>query len=340
MRAWLRFAAMLVAFAALTALGLWWAAPPSGAIERSLRELVALGPVAIAVLCALAIAVVAAELLRFFVIGRALGVRVSARAALDATIANNLMTWISPGGLLGEPAAVYMLGRRGVAWDAALVICFGKFATSFAFIMGLACVLLALGYGPHIAAWAVAPIAATVGLGVVLIGTLVVGAIWPAAAHRRIDAIEARLLRWLPRAGRPIAAAAREARSAIDRLAGFGRSGAPGRLAILASHVVYYGAYVGLLVALAAIFGARGLAGIIPLAIIYQAFTYIAPAPGIPEAGAAAFFGGLMPDGDAFVVVLLFRALTAYFQVVLGLVYLPIVGALRGLLRKRREPLG
>jgi uncharacterized protein (TIRG00374 family) len=332
---------LLGGFVALTALGLWWAAPPSGAVERSLHELAALGPAALALLAAFALAVVAAEVLRFLVIGRALGVRVTPRAALDATIANNLMTWISPGGLLGEPAAVYMLGRRGVAWDAALVICFGKFATSFAFIMGLACVLLALGYGPHIATWAVAPIAATVGLGVVLIGTLVVAAIWPQAAHRRIDALEARLARWFPRASRAIAASAREARSAIDRLAGFGRSGAPGRLAILGTHVAYYGAYVGLLVALAAMFDARGLAAIIPLAIIYQAFTYIAPAPGIPEAGAAAFFGGLLGDADAFVVVLLFRALTAYFQVVLGLIYLPIVGALRAiLLRERRERLG
>src|SRR5262245_35240411 len=265
-----RFVALLVGFAALTALGLWWAAPPSGAIARSLRELVSLGPGAIALLGALALAVVGAEMLRFCVIGRALGVRVSARAAIDATVANNLMTWISPGGLLGEPAAVYMLGRRGVAWDAALVICFGKFATSFAFIMGLACVLLALGHGPHVATWAVAPIAATVALGVVLIGTLVVAALSPAAAHRRIGAFDGRLAGG-PRARRGMPPSAR---GRIDRLAGFGRCGAPGRLAIFASHLVYYGAYVGLLVALAAMFDARAIATIVPLAIVYQAFTY------------------------------------------------------------------
>src|SRR5690242_1417338 len=85
---------LLGGFVALTALGLWWAAPPSGAVERSLHELAALGPATLALLAALALAVVAAEVLRFLVIGRALGVRVTARAALDATIANNLMTWI------------------------------------------------------------------------------------------------------------------------------------------------------------------------------------------------------------------------------------------------------
>jgi hypothetical protein len=34
-------------------------------------------------------------------------------------------------------------------------------------------------------------------------------------------------------------------------------------------------------------------------------------------------------------VVLLFRALTAYFQVALGLVYLPVIGALRAILERR-----
>ncbi len=77
------------------------------------------------------------------------------------------------------------------------------------------------------------------------------------------------------------------------------------------------------------------LATVVPVAIIYQAFTYMAPAPGIPEAGAVAFFGPLLPGGEAFVVVLLFRALTAYFQVALGLVYLPVIGALRAILERR-----
>jgi hypothetical protein len=60
------------------------------------------------------------------------------------------------------------------------------------------------------------------------------------------------------------------------------------------------------------------------IAIVYQAFTYIAPTPGIAEAGAGAFFAGLLGDGGAFAVVVLFRALTAYLQIAIGLVYLPV----------------
>jgi hypothetical protein len=132
-----------------------------------------------------------------------------------------------------------------------------------------------------------------------------------------------------------VAACADVARRSVERLARFRRGGAAGWLAMLASHVIYYGSYVGLLVLLAWMFGAPSVAAVVPVAIVYQAFTYIAPAPGIPEAGAAAFFGALLPGGEAFVVVLLFRALTAYFQVGLGLVYLPVIGALRAILERR-----
>ena len=323
----LRFAAMLAGFVALTALGVWWAAPDGTVIARSWRELVALGGGAVALHVAIAAGVIAAEVYRLIVFGRVLGEPVGLRAAFDASMANNLLSWISPGGALGEPAAVYVMSRRGVPVDAALAIAFAKFATSFALIMGVACALLALGYGPAIPRWAMLSIAATIGFGAVLVGSFVVGALWPAAALRLLDRLEAITRRW-PLIGRLVAACARVIRRSIDRLAGFRRCGIRGWLAMWMSHVWYYGAYVGLLVALAWLFGARSAAEVVPIAIVYQAFTYIAPAPGIPEAGAAAFFGGLFPDGAAFAVVLLFRALTAYAQIALGLLYLALAGLL------------
>ena len=333
----LKFLTMLTAFVALTALGVWWAAPNREVLDRSWAELTALGGGSVALLVAIGCAVIGAEMVRLIVFGRVLGVEVSARAAFDASVANDLFSWISPGGMMGEPSAVYMMSRRGVALDAALAISFGKFATSFALIMGLACGLLVAGYGPAIPGWAIASIVATIGFGVVLVGSFVVGALWSATTLRAIDRCE----RWgmrKPRgafATRAITGTAAVARRSVERLARFRGGGVHGWLAIAASHVLYYGSYVGLLVALAWMFDARSVAAIVPIAIIYQAFTYIAPAPGIPEAGAAVFFAGLLPDGDAFVVVLLFRALTAYLQIVLGLVYLPIGGALRGILERR-----
>jgi uncharacterized membrane protein YbhN (UPF0104 family) len=333
----LRLAAMLAGFAGFTALGVGWAAPDRAVLARAWRELAGLGGANAALLAAIAAATIAAEVARLVVFGRVLGARVGWRAAFDASLANNLFSWISPGGMLGEPAAVYVMARRDVPVDVAIAVSFGKFATSFALIMGLACVLLASGHGPAIPGWAVLSIVATIGFGVALIGSFLVGEVWPRATLGWLDRAEARMLRRSrPRVARVVTRCAGGARRSVERLAGFRAGGVRGWLAITASHVAYYGSYVGLLVALGAMFDARSLAELVPIAIVYQAFTYIAPAPGIPEAGAAAFFGGLLPEGGAFVVVLLFRALTAYLHIALGLVYLPFGGVLRGILARQR----
>ncbi len=123
-------------------------------------------------------------------------------------------------------------------------------------------------------------------------------------------------------------------RRSIDRLAAFRTAGLRGWLAIIGSHLLYYASYIGLFAALAWIFDARSVGEMIPVSIVYQAFAYIAPAPGIPEAGANVFFSDLFPGGSALVVVILFRGLTAYLQVLLGLVYLPIRGVADGLLTR------
>jgi hypothetical protein len=280
------------------------------------RSIITLGVGNSILIGAIAIGLIVAEMLRLIVFGRVLGVRVGARAAFESSIANWLLSWISPGGLLGEPAGIYVLGRYAIAWDAAVAISFGKFVTSFTFIMGLGTVLLAGGYGPAIPAWALVSVTATGGLGVVLVGSLLLGVFWPASLKRVL--------------------AFGFAHRAIDRLAQLGHAGARGWLAILASHLVYYGAYVGLIVALAAMLGASTPLATAPVAVVYIAFTFIAPAPGLGEASAGVFFGALMPRSEAIMVVLLFRALTAYLHVAIALVYLPIVGSLRAMLSTRR----
>ncbi|HSK05042.1 MAG TPA: lysylphosphatidylglycerol synthase domain-containing protein, partial [Kofleriaceae bacterium] len=195
MRARLRFAAMLTGFVVLTALGAWWAAPDRETLARSVRELAALGWANAVLLGALAIALLVAEMIRFHIFGRVIGVRVGARAAFDAAIANDLFSWISPGGVLGEPAAIYVMARRGVPVDAALVISFGKFATSFALFMGGAAILVGAGFGPALSEPVVALIVWTTGFGVVLVGSFTVGAMAPAASLRAIGAAEAWALR-------------------------------------------------------------------------------------------------------------------------------------------------
>ena len=336
----MRLGLLLTAFVAASVIGIVWAMPPGHAFTATWRALGAMPIGGVLLLAGLTLAVVAAEMLRFAVMGRALGVRVGLAAAFDATVANNFFSWITPGAAMGEPAAIYMLGRHGLPWDAALLISFGKFATSFAFIMGLGLALLVAGFGPDVTPWAVGPLAGFVGVGALVIASFVIGAFRPASAQRRIDGAEAWLLRRRllagPRASKLVRGIGDSARGAVTRLAEFRRGGAPGSLAILGSHVCYYAAYVGMLVTLAWLFGADSALRVLPVAVIYLCFTYIAPTPGgsgLAEVSAHAFFGRLVPD--AFGMVLLFRTLTCYLHVAFGMLYLPLVGALRAILSAR-----
>ena len=339
---WARLVAMLALFVALTVVGIWWAAPDGDALAESWRAFARLPLGTHLVLALLSAGVVGAEMLRFVLIGRALGVRISLKAAFDATVANNFFSWVTPGAALGDPAAIYMLGLHGVPWDAAVIISFGKLATGFAFIMGIACVLIALGLGPPISAWAVIPFTTAIALLSAIMMALLAGAYRPEATTALVDRLEKRLARWFrgPRGARAVVALAHGARQAIQRLAGFRRGGARGSLAVLASHVLYYALFVGVLVLLATQLGTPRIDRLLPIAIVYQCFLYVAPTPGgsgIGEASANLFFGGLLPGGTAFVVVMLFRTLTFYLQVVLGLVYLPIRGVMLAILAQARR---
>lgn len=334
-----RFALMVAFFVTCTVLGVWWAAPTGDIVSKTGAALAALGVSKLVLLVAIGLAAIAAEMYRLYVFGRVIGVHVGARAAFDASVANDLFSWISPAGLAGEPASVYVMSRRGVPFDGALAITFAKFATSFALIYGVSAGLLFAGYGPPIAHWAILSIAITILFGVGLCGSFLAGTLWPKPFGRLVDRIEVWLLRrWLcrgPLGTRVVTASAKAMRGAIDRLALYRDVGIGGWLAMTASHLLYYGVYIGLLLVLAWMFDAQSLAAVLPIAVIYHGFTYIAPAPGIPEAGAALFFGSQFSDANALIVVLLFRALTAYLQVLLGLIYLPVIGSLRAILTRR-----
>jgi uncharacterized protein (TIRG00374 family) len=344
----LRIGTMLALFVGLTLLGIWWAAPDMASLRRSWRDFLGLSWTMLLLLAVLSIGLIGAEMVRTIIFGRALGVKIGFRTSLDTTIADNFFSWLTPAALAGDPASLYMLRRSGVPWDAATIIVFGEFATGFAFIMGLGGLLLALGHGPAIVPWAGLSLAAAGGCVSLLLCALIAGAFWPVAVTSVIDRSAEKLsqIRFLsrPLPHRALEAVAREARGAVQRLARFRRAGAPGWLAILASHVLYYGTFVGILVVLAAAFDVRSWLEVVPTAIIYQGFLYLAPTPGaagVGEASATLFFGNVLPGGRAFAVVMLFRMLTFYLHVLIGLVYLPFIGVLGEILRLgRTKPSG
>ncbi len=294
------------------------------------------------VLGLLCVAFYLADMVRYRVVGRAVGEHVSWRACFDATVANFFFSWITPGAALGAPAAIVMLGRHGVSWDAAALIAFGKSLTGTTVLILLAFAMLALGLGPDLDAGTL--VVFTTGIGVVaaMLMVPIIGAIWPAASLRGIERFERWLLRRRMLAGeraqRVVTKLCGALRGAIDRLAKLRQGGAPGAVWILLAHLANLAVLVAIATVLARAFGATSMPQAVGISTVYAAFTYVAPTPGgagISEAAGPMFYASVLSPRDAVLVVLVFRALTFYLHIVVGIVYLGVVGGTRQILERK-----
>ena len=309
------------------------------------RELAVVGQLpagAIAAIAAATVLVYVADVARYRACGRAVGAPVPWRAALDTSVANFFFSWLTPGSTFGVPATIYMLGRRGVPWDATVVIAFGKAFTGVAVVVIASLVILAVGLGPRYDGRLVATALFGGAIFTALFAALVAAAWVPAAAHARV----ARIFGWLGRRARGaawVATGERVTHDAIDRLAGLRRGGVAPLARLAAAHLAYYGATTAAGVVLLTAFG-----GAIDLrstcaVVVYIAFTYLAPTPGgagFAEAMAVPFFGPLVADGQAVAFVLCFRGLTLYVQVVFAVPYLLVAGGLREILVRAAKARG
>lgn len=335
----------VLVFVALAGAGIAWGVHASGVAPGDLASLWSLPVETLVGLLAACLALYGADMIRYRAFGAAIGERVTWRAALDATVANFFFSWVTPGAALGAPAAIVMLGRRGVSWEGAMLIAFGKSLTGTAVLVGLAFLALALGLGPALDRSAVIVLATGTGIFVILLLIPIIGALWPRRMLAGIDRGERFLggRRWLagPRASRIVTRLCATLRGAVERLAKLRERGAMVPLVLLATHVLYLGVFVAIAVVLARAFGAASLARAIGISTVYAAFTYVAPTPGgagLSEAAATLFYGGILAPRDAVIVVLLFRALTFYLHIAIGVIYLGIVGGTRQILDHERRP--
>jgi uncharacterized membrane protein YbhN (UPF0104 family) len=317
-----RLAAFSIVFAALVAMGIAWVAPSREELSATSAQLRALPASVIALLGFFALAGFGVEMLRFVTFARLVGVKLGWRAALETTIANHLFSWIMPGPSVGEPVAVYVLVKHGVPVEEAAVLTFAKLLTSIAFIFGITFVLIVAGVGPALPSWVAIALAAAAGGAALCVSAMLVGAARPKGAIALVD--RALPVKWL---------AARAKRSI--ELVGAAKIDWRGALAALVVHALYYAVFIAPLVTLAVALGAPA-AKTASAAIVYQGVVYLAPTPGgagVGEATATLFFGGLLPPASAFVVVIVFRALTYYLHIVVGFVALPFSRAVREFLR-------
>jgi uncharacterized protein (TIRG00374 family) len=325
---------------ALGGLGVYLGAPEIESLGAAWHRLAGVPVVTIAVILGGALGLVATEALRIAVIGRLIGVTVSPRDAWDAAVANHVMTAITPHVGLGEPTVAYVLGRRGIPWDAAVAIPFLKFTTSLAFVFAIGAGLLLAGFGPPVERWlAGSGIAVFVAIAVITTVVLVVSA-RPRLARRVIAGMRGWLARrrWLASDARQarVGEAAGVAERMIDRLDGVRRTTWRGAAILGVVHLVYYASYITPLVGLAVVLGDPPRVRLALRALVYLCFVFAVPTPGgagPSEAAAGLFFGDLVAPVDAIVIVTVFRAATFYLQVAIGVVYVPIATALQ---RRRR----
>jgi uncharacterized protein (TIRG00374 family) len=314
---------------AIGAIGIYLGAPDLGVLRTAWSRLGEVRLAAIAIILGGAIGLVMTEALRIAIIGRLVGARISPRDAWDAAVANHVMTAVTPQVGLGEPTVAYLLGKRGVPWDAAVAIPFIKFTTSLALVFVLGTALLVLGFGPPVGRWTgVAGILWFLAISVITSVVIVVCA-RPATAQRWITRISGwfgrrrwfRSTTWQAR----ITSAAEVSSRTVDRVAGVRRTSWRGAVLLALAHLVYYASYVAPLVGVALVLGDPPLVTLALRALVYLCFIFALPTPSGPsEAAAAMFFGDLVPPTDAIIVVAVFRAATFYLQLMIGALYLPI----------------
>lgn len=324
-----KLVAWVALFACLTLAGSIWAIAraPIDAAELW-RVIRGLPGDELTVLLGLCLGIYATDALRYRALGRAIGADVGWRAAIDTSVANFFFSWITPGSTFGAPATIYMLGRRGVPWDAAVVIAFAKAFTGVAVVVVAAFVFVALGLGPAYDRGVLAVVLFGGAVFALLFALLTAAAFHPVAAKRRAE----QLFVWIgSRFGRGaiVRTVERVTARSIDRLARLRTIGVGPLVQLAAIHAVYFAVFAGVGVALLHAFGVAIAVEPFAAVIVYMAFTYLAPTPGgagFAEAMALPFFGPLLAADKAVMFVLCFRGLTLYLQVGFAIPYLALVG--------------
>jgi uncharacterized protein (TIRG00374 family) len=338
-----RFALMVLAFLGLTSVGLAVAMRRLDARWSHLTAAFVLSPGWLCAVAAAAVGIYITDYFRYKATCRVLGIRLPFWAGCDAVVANFFFSWISPASVLGLPAAIYMLGRGGVPWDAAPLVAYGKSIVGIAVLLVIAGVVLALGAGPTLGPAMQFVLAAGGATMALLVLLPLLGVFCPAWCARLVEAAARKLsLRLASHPGlqRKVEAVSRALLASIARAARLRQASRLSLLAVLAAHLAYLASFVAALALLAAAHGATPLVRNLGVSVVYVATLMVAPTPsgaGISEVAACPFFTGLLPPATALLVVLVFRAVTFYLHLAVGAVYLTLFGGLRDVLLRRRQ---
>ena len=249
----------------------------------------------------LSVAIYFTDALRYRVFARAFGIRLGYSSCLRASIGCLLFSWISPGAVLGAPSAAYLLKQTGLDWEDAAVISFGKSLSGSLLLLLSSIPLITLGFLPG-------GVSSPSSLFLLACLAVYVALLFTPPLKKRLHT--------LLRAGR----------SAL--------------FLILLSHLLYFFILISVLVVLAVILGAHSIGRTYALSGLYTTLLYMSPTPagaGVGEAAANTYFGNLLNPSRALVLVIAYRCITHYAQILFGVFYFSATSGMR-LFREVVEP--
>ena len=325
-------------FVGLAGAGLWYAAGEALKDAQSLKLATELPTSLLSAMFAWAVLVYAADIIRFKLFGKLAGVRVALWPALEASVVNLFFGWITPGAAMGAPAAVYTLGKRGVPWDASMVVCFGKSLTGFGVLLILAFSFLAFGMGPSIDNPALLTILASAALiSALFIAAPVLGGFHPERSKKVLDKIKSATQLKIGKKRFEFL----KLGFVFDVLLGITQRMAFLKnqnkflfLAALSSQLLYFCAFIAPAVMLCRFYGAEFMSATAH-STLFTALAYSAPTPGgagIAEASSVMFFKDIISPAQSLYVGGVFRAFTFYFQIAAGAAYFFVFGGLGAVL--------
>jgi len=333
----------LSVFLGLTYIGVWWSITHYQLDQNLLNGFRQLSGTTLLILLMLYLMLYVTDIWRYQVLAKAMRQRIGFLTGLEASVANDFFSWITPGAALGAPAAIYVLGKKGMAWDVASIICFGKSMIGSAVLLIAALVLLMLGLAPPMPGELIALLLWGFSIVVLIVVVPLLAAMRLEFSLAMIASLELKLNKRLAAESRTkhfFAQLLALFRNSIQRLAQL-ESNPKWIVAISLVHIPYLLVFAAMLTYLLWTFSNGYTWYSFYGAIEYIAFTYVAPTPGaagLSEATAAVFFSQLVTPAQALLAVLVFRASTVYLHIVVGLIYVTVKSGITIVLRDRTQP--
>jgi uncharacterized membrane protein YbhN (UPF0104 family) len=255
---------------------------------------------------------------RYWVFSRALNVTLPFGICIQTSFVNFLFAWISPGAVLGAPAASAVISQRKVSVENSLLICLGKSLSGSVVILTATFLLLAIHAPQFQSTWTHMLLKGIAASYAPLLILVLLGLVKPQST-----------LRFFERKRSQASGVVQKIWYAFfqmtEKMAHLIRNGRRYFFAACFLGLCYMGLLSLLAIICLSEYGAPTTFASRVLSALFAAFNYLMPTPagaGLAESASLDFFGGVLNSSSIVLAVMTFRIWAFYFQILLGVCYL------------------